>query len=220
VIVYAIVDEALSPDFPLGVEIEVFFRREDAERFVEEVWSDDPELASRLQIEERRFATPTDDGGLLEVVETVSEEQRRAFIQRNLDALLDPERQVIELRFGFEGEPWTLEAIAQELDLTRERVRQLEGQGLKRVEALRNLASLDLDQESLEAPPVDATASTVRRFVYLVIDAGSSPPDEAVDVFLSREEAERFTASARYEEPARGRHLRIEERELEAGGVN
>jgi DNA-directed RNA polymerase sigma subunit (sigma70/sigma32) len=48
----------------------------------------------------------------------------------------------LELRFGFEGEPWTLEAIGHELDLTRERVRQLEGQALKRLEALRDLAGL------------------------------------------------------------------------------
>lgn len=41
-IVYAVVDDALSPDFPLGVELEVFIRREDAERFIEEVRGDDP----------------------------------------------------------------------------------------------------------------------------------------------------------------------------------
>ena len=42
-IVYAVVDEALSPDFRLGVELEVFIRREDAERFIEEVRGDDPD---------------------------------------------------------------------------------------------------------------------------------------------------------------------------------
>ena len=47
-----------------------------------------------------------------------------------------------ELRFGFDGEPWTLEAIGHELDLTRERVRQLEGQALSRLAALRELAGL------------------------------------------------------------------------------
>ena len=52
-IVYAVVDDALSPDFPLGVELEVFIRREDAERFVEEVRGDDPELATKVRIEER-----------------------------------------------------------------------------------------------------------------------------------------------------------------------
>ena len=51
-IVYAVVDDALSPDSPLGVELEVFIRREDAERFIEEVRGDDPELASYLRIEE------------------------------------------------------------------------------------------------------------------------------------------------------------------------
>ena len=46
VIVYAVVDDALSPDFPLGDSLEVFICREDAERFIEDVRSDEPELAS------------------------------------------------------------------------------------------------------------------------------------------------------------------------------
>jgi len=49
VIVYAVVDDALSPDFPLGDAIETFIRREDAERFIEEVRGDDPELAAKLR---------------------------------------------------------------------------------------------------------------------------------------------------------------------------
>lgn len=55
VIVYAVVDDALSPDFPLGDSLEVFVRREDAERFVEEVRGDDPEVAAKLRIEEREL---------------------------------------------------------------------------------------------------------------------------------------------------------------------
>jgi hypothetical protein len=51
-IVYRVVDDALSPDFPLGVELEVFIRREDAERFIEEVRGDDPGMAEKLRIEE------------------------------------------------------------------------------------------------------------------------------------------------------------------------
>jgi len=70
------------------------------------------------------------------------ESLRRQSIPRALDALPERERRILELRFGFEGEPWTLEAIGHELDLTRERVRQLEGQALKRLEALRDLAGL------------------------------------------------------------------------------
>jgi hypothetical protein len=53
VIVYAVVDDALSPDFPLGIELEVFIRREDAERFVAEVRGDDHQMAAKLRIEEQ-----------------------------------------------------------------------------------------------------------------------------------------------------------------------
>jgi len=55
VIVYAIIDVRSSPDHPLGDAVETFIRREDAERFVEEVRGDDPELASYLLVEEREL---------------------------------------------------------------------------------------------------------------------------------------------------------------------
>ena len=42
---YVILDPRTSPDHPLGDAIETFIRREDAERFVEEVRGDEPELA-------------------------------------------------------------------------------------------------------------------------------------------------------------------------------
>ncbi len=70
------------------------------------------------------------------------ESLRRQNIRKALDALPERERRILELRFGFDGEPWTLEAIGHELDLTRERVRQLEGQALSRLAALRELAGL------------------------------------------------------------------------------
>jgi hypothetical protein len=55
VLVYAVIDDSLSPAFPLGDALEVYVRREDAERFVEEVRGDDPELARHLRIEEREL---------------------------------------------------------------------------------------------------------------------------------------------------------------------
>ena len=67
---------------------------------------------------------------------------RRQNVRKALAALPERERRIVELRFGFEGEPWTLEAIGHELDLTRERVRQLENQALARLAALRELAGL------------------------------------------------------------------------------
>ncbi len=55
-------------------------------------------------------------------------------IHQALEALSERERQIVELRFGFEGKPRTLEAIGAELGLTRERVRQLVHHALKRLE--------------------------------------------------------------------------------------
>jgi len=52
--------------------------------------------------------------------EEAEESLRRQGVRRALDALPERERRILELRFGFEGEPWTLEAIGHELDLTRE----------------------------------------------------------------------------------------------------
>jgi hypothetical protein len=39
----------------LGDAVETFIRREDAERFIEKVRGDEPDLARRLQIEEREL---------------------------------------------------------------------------------------------------------------------------------------------------------------------
>jgi hypothetical protein len=60
VIVYAIIDVRTARDHPLGDAVETFIRREDAERFIEEVRGDDPGLASYLRIEERELGA----GGL------------------------------------------------------------------------------------------------------------------------------------------------------------
>jgi RNA polymerase primary sigma factor len=74
--------------------------------------------------------------------EEAEESLRRQGVRKALDALPERERRILELRFGFAGEPWTLEAIGHELDLTRERVRQLEAQALARLSALRELSAV------------------------------------------------------------------------------
>jgi hypothetical protein len=55
VLVYAVIDDSLSPTSPLSDSLDVFVRREDAERFIEEVRDDDPGLAKPLRIEEREL---------------------------------------------------------------------------------------------------------------------------------------------------------------------
>ena len=60
-----------------------------------------------------------------------SDSVRRLEVRRALEKLPERERRILELRFGFDGEAASLEAIGKELGLTRERVRQLEGAAMR-----------------------------------------------------------------------------------------
>lgn len=54
-----------------------------------------------------------------------------------VDMLPERQRQVIERRYGLrDGEPETLEAIAADMQLTRERVRQIQGEALSRLQGI------------------------------------------------------------------------------------
>jgi RNA polymerase primary sigma factor len=55
---------------------------------------------------------------------------RSRAVREALADLPERERRILELRFGIGGDPQSLEAIGRELQLTRERVRQLEAQAL------------------------------------------------------------------------------------------
>jgi RNA polymerase primary sigma factor len=82
------------------------------------------------------------DDGAEDPFEETERSLRHQRVRRALDALPNRERRILELRFGFAGDPWTLESVGEELDLTRERVRQLETQALARLAALQELAGL------------------------------------------------------------------------------
>ena len=48
-----------------------------------------------------------------------------------LAELPELERRILELRYGLDGEPHSLESIGAELGISRERIRRLEGQALE-----------------------------------------------------------------------------------------
>jgi RNA polymerase primary sigma factor len=76
------------------------------------------------------------DGDAADPLEEADESLRRTAVRQALSRLPKRERHIVELRFGFDGaDPWTLEAIGDELELTRERVRQLVERALKRIES-------------------------------------------------------------------------------------
>jgi RNA polymerase primary sigma factor len=87
------------------------------------VGQDDAELADLLEDTQAAEAFEQTWASL------AAEEVRTA-----LRALPERERLVLELRFGLDGEEQTFAGIASELDLTRERVRQLMLSGLRRME--------------------------------------------------------------------------------------
>jgi RNA polymerase primary sigma factor len=72
-----------------------------------------------------------------EPFEAATENLQREDIQRALNALPERERQVIELRYGLRGhEPLTLEEVGRAFGVTRERVRQIENNTLKKLKQL------------------------------------------------------------------------------------
>ncbi len=69
--------------------------------------------------------------------ELASENLRRENVSRALDALPQREREVIEMRYGLKGhQARTLEEVGRAFGVTRERIRQIENNTLKKLEGL------------------------------------------------------------------------------------
>jgi RNA polymerase primary sigma factor len=69
--------------------------------------------------------------------DTASLSLRREDVEVALSALPDRERRVIELRYGLDGsQPCTLEEVGRAFGVTRERIRQIENNTLKKLEGL------------------------------------------------------------------------------------
>ena len=68
---------------------------------------------------------------------------RKDALQKILHTLSSRQRQVLELRFGLDGQhPRTLDEVGRTFNVTRERVRQIENQGLRKLRALAEAAKL------------------------------------------------------------------------------
>ncbi len=69
--------------------------------------------------------------------EMASENLRRENVRKALDALPQREREVIEMRYGLKGhQARTLEEVGRAFGVTRERIRQIENNTLKKLECL------------------------------------------------------------------------------------
>ncbi|MGN6663534.1 MAG: sigma-70 family RNA polymerase sigma factor [Solirubrobacterales bacterium] len=77
------------------------------------------------------------DDAVLEPFEEASEHLQKEGVRKALEALPERERQVIELRYGLAGaEPLTLEEVGRTFGVTRERIRQIENNTLKKLKRL------------------------------------------------------------------------------------
>jgi RNA polymerase primary sigma factor len=87
---------------------------------------DDSELGDFVEDEQSK--TPFD---------LASEQLRKENIKRMLDVLPDRQREVLEMRYGLTGSrPRTLEEVGAALNVTRERIRQIENHTLKKLESV------------------------------------------------------------------------------------
>ena len=77
------------------------------------------------------------DDTVAEPFEEASEHMQKEGVRKALLALPERERQVIELRYGLTGlEPLTLEEVGNTFGVTRERIRQIENNTLKKLQHL------------------------------------------------------------------------------------
>ena len=75
--------------------------------------------------------------------EVAEVEMRKATLKRVLGTLSARERRVLELRYGLNGEhPRTLDEVGRTFNVTRERIRQIENQSLKKLRALSDSVAL------------------------------------------------------------------------------
>ncbi len=78
-------------------------------------------------------------------------------VHEALENLSYRERRVLELRYGLGGEhPRTLEEVGRTFKVTRERVRQIENQSLKKLQHLRDAQQLRDDLETASGFPLRA----------------------------------------------------------------
>jgi RNA polymerase primary sigma factor len=134
----------ITPDKVLGIQ-----------QYAREPWSldellSDEELASAIE------SLTVNDDAIRDSSESVE------VLMTALDTLESRGRQVLRLRFGFDGrEPMTLEQIGGVFGVTRERIRQIEDKALKNLgSAFRHALALDDSRTSVRLATTDARKET------------------------------------------------------------
>lgn len=97
----------------------------------------DGTLGSMLHEEDDRMSLLPDE---------MTTNMQSAKLHETIQSLNTDQQRILTLRFGLDGgKPRTLEEIGRRMDITRERVRQIEGTALKKLNARRDLREIVLD---------------------------------------------------------------------------
>jgi RNA polymerase primary sigma factor len=100
--------------------------------------------------EESHISDFIEDKSALSPLDVAMQDDMRRQIEKALDSLSERERSILKRRFGLgEDAPHTLEEVGQELDVTRERIRQIE---VKAIRKLRHPSRSKWLREFLERP--------------------------------------------------------------------
>ncbi|MGA8849347.1 MAG: sigma-70 family RNA polymerase sigma factor, partial [Dehalococcoidia bacterium] len=84
--------------------------------------------------EDSRLGDLVEDQASLAPTEATSQQLLKEQIDKVLDDLTEREKKVLQLRFGLkDGYPRTLEEVGKEFNVTRERIRQIEGKALRKL---------------------------------------------------------------------------------------
>ncbi|HET8894850.1 MAG TPA: sigma-70 family RNA polymerase sigma factor [Gaiellaceae bacterium] len=124
---------AIDLDLPLD-EVEAIMRSAQTPVSLEKPVGDEEESEFGHFLQDEKMPLPD---------EAAEVAMRKETLRKILGTLTHRERRVLELRYGLDGEhPRTLDEVGRTFNVTRERIRQIENQSLKKLRALADSHSL------------------------------------------------------------------------------
>lgn len=93
-----------------------------------------------------------DDGGTFgdfvvdkkqNIEEIYEQKELKELLDKCMDCLTEKESEVLKMRFGFYGNPMTLETVGHHFGVTRERIRQIEGRSIRKLRNYKTRILLD-----------------------------------------------------------------------------
>jgi len=124
---------AIDLDLPLD-EVEAIMRSAQTPVSLEKPVGDEEESEFGHFLQDEKLPLPDESAEI---------SMRKETLRKILGTLSHRERRVLELRYGLDGEhPRTLDEVGRTFNVTRERIRQIENQSLKKLRALADSHSL------------------------------------------------------------------------------